>query len=88
MTWKLVLTKKALKDIEIIKKSNFKNRVKKLMEVLKKDPFAEYPSYEKLSFNLEGVFSRRINIQHRIVYQVFSEENTVKILRRWTHYDK
>lgn len=88
MTWKLVLTKRALKDIEIIKKSKLRNKVKKLMEILEKVPFTEYPSYEKLCFNLEGTFSRRINIKHRIVYQILPEENTVKILRMWTHYDE
>lgn len=58
------------------------------MEILENDPFTEYPSYEKLCFNLEGAFSRRINLQHRIVYQILPRENTVKILRMWTHYDE
>lgn len=59
-----------------------------MQRLLKNNPLAEYPSYEKLSFDLEGMFSRRVNIQHRIVYQIFPEENTVKVLHMWTHYDK
>lgn len=88
MTWKIVLTKSALKDLEVINRSKLKHKVVNLIEILKDDPFQNYPSYEKLSFNLKNTFSRRINLKHRLVYQVFSEEKTVKILRMWTHYDE
>lgn len=86
--YKIVYTKSALKDAELIKQSKFHNKVKKLIDILRNDPFTEYPGYEKLKFNLEGSFSRRINIQHRLVYQVYEEEKVVKILSMWTHYDE
>lgn len=86
--YKIVYTKSALKDVELIKKSKFQNKVKKLIDILRNDPFTEYPSYEKLRFNLEGSYSRRINIQHRLVYQVYEEEKIVKILSIWIHYDE
>jgi Txe/YoeB family toxin of toxin-antitoxin system len=58
-----------------------------LLEILKEDPFAEYPPYEKLVGKLSGAYSRRINIQHRLVYQVYEKEKIVKVIRMWTHYD-
>lgn len=86
--YKILYTKSALKDAGLIKQSKFQQKVKKLIDLLKIDPFTEYPSYEKLRFDLKGSYSRRINIQHRLVYQVYEEEKIVKIISMWTHYDK
>ncbi|MBO5247412.1 MAG: Txe/YoeB family addiction module toxin [Eubacterium sp.] len=94
--YKIVYTKQALKDLENLKKSGISNKAKVLVDVIKVNPYQKPPSYEKLVGNLNGILSRRINIQHRLVYQVYSEpvisdgveyEGTVKIIRMWTHYD-
>jgi len=84
---KLVFTKQAQKDAKKLSQSNFRNNAEKILELLKEDPFKAYPPYEKLLGELSGAFSRRINIQHRIVYQVYEKEKIVKVIRMWTHYD-
>ena len=86
-TYKLVYTKQAKKDAQKAASSGLKSKIEDLLEIIKEDPFEEYPPYEKLVGNLEGAYSRRINIQHRLVYQVYEKEKVVKIIRMWTHYD-
>ncbi|MDC7225955.1 MAG: Txe/YoeB family addiction module toxin [Spirochaetales bacterium] len=85
--YKLLFTKQAQKDARKLKSSNLKDKAEKVLEVLKNDPFSDYPPYEKLIGDLTGSFSRRINIQHRIVYQVLEDDKIVKVLRMWTHYE-
>ncbi len=87
MTWKIVYTKQALKDAKKIKKSGLEENTKKLLQILEENPFSNPPRYEKLVGDLEGAFSRRINIQHRLVYQVYKSSRTIKILKLWTHYE-
>ena len=86
--YKMVYTKSAAKDIPNLKSAHLDKNVKALIEVLKENPFKNPPPYEKLVGDLQGAFSRRINIKHRLVYQVFEDERTVKILSMWTHYEK
>jgi Txe/YoeB family toxin of toxin-antitoxin system len=85
--WEIVYTKQAIKDSKKIIESKLENRVKKLITILENDPFQAEPPYEKLIGDLSGAYSRRINIQHRLVYQIFLKEKTVRILRMWTHYE-
>lgn len=85
--YKLLFTKQAQKDARKLKSSNLKDKAEKVLEVLKNDPYCNYPPYEKLIGDLTGSFSRRINIQHRIVYQVLEDDKIVKVLRMWTHYE-
>ncbi len=85
--YKLVYTKQAKKDAKKAASSGLKTKIEELLEIIKENPFEEYPPYEKLVGNLEGAYSRRINIQHRLVYQVLEEEKIVKVIRMWTHYD-
>ena len=85
--YKLVYTKQAQKDAKKAASSGFKPKIENLLEIIKENPFEEYPPYEKLVGKLEGAYSRRINIQHRLVYQVLEEEKIVKVVRMWTHYD-
>lgn len=80
-------TKIALKDIEKLKAVGLSEKAKKLIEMIKLNPYATPPSYEKLVGDLAGAYSRRINIQHRLVYSVYEEEKTIKIIRMWTHYE-
>ena len=87
MSWELFYTKQAQKDAKKLASSNLRAQAERLLEILKKDPFANPPPFEKLLGDLEGAYSRRINIQHRLVYQVYSEKKAVKILRMWTHYE-
>ena len=82
-----VFTKQAMKDRRLIAQAGLEKRAKALLEVLQKDPFQNPPPYEKLVGDLNGFYSRRINIQHRLVYSVHREQKTVKILRLWTHYE-
>jgi Txe/YoeB family toxin of toxin-antitoxin system len=86
-SYKLVYTKQAKKDAKKAASSGLKSKIEDLLEIIKEDPFADYPPYEKLVGNLEGAYSRRINIQHRLVYQVYDKEKVVKVIRMWTHYD-
>ena len=85
--WNIVYTKHALKDALKIEHSGLKEKTKKLIDILRIDPYQNPPPYEKLIGDLSGAYSRRINIQHRLVYEVFEKENTVRILRMWTHYE-
>ncbi len=87
MTWKLVYTKQARKDAKRLSASHLRPKAKVLLEILATDPFQQPPTYEKLVGDLSGAYSRRINIQHRLVYQVLKEEMVVKVLRMWTHYE-
>ena len=88
MTWKLVYTNQAQKDAKKISHSGLKSKAQELLDILSKNPFGNPPPYEKLVGDLSGAYSRRINIQHRLVYQVYEDEHIVKIIRMWTHYDK
>lgn len=81
MSWNLVYTKQAQKDSKKLASSNLKDKAQALLDVIQTNPFQNPPPYEKLVGDLEGVYSRRINIQHRLVYEVIESENTVKILR-------
>lgn len=85
--YRIVYRKKVLKDIPKIKAIKLENKVKKLIEIIKQNPFQNPPPYEKLVGDLEGAYSRRINVQHRLVYQILEEEKTIKILSLWTHYE-
>jgi len=85
--YKVLFTKQAQKDVKKLSSSNLKKQAEEILEILKKDPFKDYPPYERLIGDLTGAFSRRINIQHRIVYQVYEKEKTVKVIRMWTHYE-
>lgn len=85
--YKLYFTKQASKDTKKVSANNLKPKVEKLLKLIKKEPFKNPPPYEKLVGDLEGAYSRRINIQHRLVYQVLEAEKAVKILRMWSHYE-
>ena len=87
VTYKLVYTKQAIKDTKKLQASNLDKRAKELLEIIKQNPFQTPPKYEKLVGDLNGAYSRRINIQHRLVYQVFEDIKTIKIIRLWTHYE-
>jgi len=84
--YKLIYTRQAQKDAKKLAQSGLKRNASKILEIIKEDPFQNPPSYEKLLGDLAGAYSRRINIQHRIVYQVYEKEKTVKVIRMWTHY--
>ena len=85
--YKILFTKQAQKDAKILKSSNLKSKAEEVLNILREEPFRDYPPYEKLIGDLTGSFSRRINIQHRIVYQVLEDDKIVKVLRMWTHYE-
>ena len=87
MTWTLLFTKQAKKDAKRIEQTDLREKVQRLLDILEVNPFQNPPPYEKLVGDLDGAFSRRINIQHRLVYQVLKDEQTVKVLRMWTHYE-
>lgn len=86
--YKIIYRKKAVKDIPKIKSNGLAGKVRNLIDVLRVNPFQNPPPYEKLVGDLQGAYSRRINIQHRLIYQVFEQEKTVKIISIWTHYEK
>ena len=86
MSWAVVYTKQAQKDARKIASSNLKLQAQRLLEILARNPFQNPPPYQKLIGDLAGAYSRRINIQHRLVYQIYETEYTVKIIRMWTHY--
>ena len=86
--YKIVYTKTATKDIPKLKTAHLDTKAKALIDVIRENPFQTPPSYEKLVGDLQGLNSRRINIQHRLVYQVLDEEKTVKIVSLWTHYER
>lgn len=85
--WQLYFTKQAEKDAKKLASAGLKEKTKELLEILKNNPYQTPPPYEKLVGDLAGAYSRRINIQHRLVYQVLETEYTIKVLRMWTHYD-
>jgi len=87
VSWALVYTKQAQKDAKKLAAAGLKEKAIRLLEVIAKDPFANPPPYEKLVGDLKGAYSRRINIQHRVVYQVLRSEKIVKVLRLWAHYE-
>ncbi len=87
MTWQVVFAKAAAKDAKKVAAAGFKSKVQTLIGILERDPFQIPPPYEKLVGDLSGAYSRRINIQHRLVYEVFIQERLVRILRMWTHYE-
>ncbi len=86
--YKIFYTKGALKDIDKLKACGLDKKAKKLIDIIKKDPYKNPPPYEKLIGDLKGAYSRRINIKHRLVYEVIEEEKAIKILALWTHYEK
>jgi toxin YoeB len=85
--WQVVFAKHALKDAKKLAAAGLKDKAQALIEILAADPFQNPPPYEKLVGDLEGACSRRINIQHRLVYEVFKKERTARVLRMWTHYE-
>lgn len=84
--YRIVLTKRALKDKELLKQAGLGRKAKALLDMMGQDPFQTPPGYEKLSGNLRGCYSRRISLKHRMVYEVYEEEKTIKILALWSHY--
>ena len=87
VTWNLAYSKFALKDAKKISAAGLREKAQALLDILEIDPFQNPPPYEKLVGDLRGAYSRRINIQHRLVYEVFRKEKTVRVLRMWTHYE-
>ncbi len=87
MSWELVYTKQAQKDAKKLSGSSLKNKAQELLKIIEKNPYQNPPPYEKLVGDLAGAYSRRINIQHRLVYQVLEVEHVVKVIRLWTHYE-
>ena len=87
MSYKVVFTKHAQKDAKKLSASGLRDNAEKLIAILKKNPWQTPPPYEKLLGNLAGAYSRRINIQHRLVYQVLPDDQIVKVLRMWSHYE-
>ena len=87
VTWNLVYSKFALKDAKKLSAAGLKDKAQALLDLLKIDPLKNPPPYEKLVGDLKGAYSRRINIQHRLVYEIFRKEKTVRVLRMWTHYE-
>lgn len=87
MSWHLVFTKQAQKDAKKIAQSGLKPAASRLLDILREDPYQNPPPFEKLLGDLSGAYSRRISIQHRLVYQVLDDIKTVKVIRMWTHYE-
>ena len=87
MTWNLVFSKYALKDAKKLSAAGLKEKAQALLKVLEINPLQNPPPYERLVGDLKGTYSRRINIQHRLVYEIFRKEMTVRVLRMWTHYE-
>jgi toxin YoeB len=87
VSWRLVFTKQAQKDAKKIAQSGLKPQVNRLLDLLRVDPYQNPPPYEKLVGDLSGAYSRRINIQHRLIYQILKDIHTVKVIRMWTHYE-
>ena len=86
--YEIVYTRTAAKDIPKLKAAHLDDKAKQLISILKQNPYQSPPSYEKLTGDLQGLYSRRINVQHRLVYEVREDAKTVKIVSLWTHYDK
>lgn len=87
MTWRLVFTKQAQKDAKKIASLGLRSKAETIIKILKENPYQVPPAYEKLVGDLTGAYSRRINIQHRMIYQVLNDEKVIKIIRMWTHYE-
>jgi Txe/YoeB family toxin of toxin-antitoxin system len=87
VTWNVAYSKFALKDAKKLSAAGLRDKAQALLDILELDPFQNPPPYEKLVGDLRGAYSRRINIQHRLVYDVFRKEKTVRVLRMWTHYE-
>ena len=87
VNWNIVYTKQAQKDAKKIASANLKDKTVELIEILRNNPYQSPPPYEKLVGDLTGAYSRRINIQHRLIYQILEEQKSVKIIRMWTHYE-
>ena len=87
MSWDVCFSKQAQRDAKKLAASGLKPKAQQLLDILREDPFQSPPPFEKLVGDLSGAYSRRINIQHRLVYQVLEEEHVVKVLRLWTHYE-
>ncbi len=85
--YKIVYTKEAIKDIQKLKSAHLDSKTKLLIEVIKENPYKTPPSYEKLLGNLQGLYSRRINVQHRLIYQIYEDEKIIKIVSMWSHYE-
>jgi len=85
--WKVVFTKQAQKDAKKLSTSGLKSKAEKIIELLEYNPYQTPPPYEKLVGDLAGACSRRLNIQHRVVYQIMNDEKNVKVIRMWTHYE-
>ena len=86
-TWQVVFTRQAQRDARKLAAGGLREKAEELLEILRTDPWQQPPRFEKLVGDLAGAYSRRINIQHRLVYQVLSKQRTVKVLRMWTHYE-
>jgi len=87
VSWKIVYAKHAQKDAQKLAASGLKGKAQELLEIIQANPFQNPPPYEKLVGDLSGAYSRRINIQHRLVYEILQEEKMVKVLRMWSHYE-
>ena len=87
MSWQIVYAKQAQKDAKKLASSGLKSRAEELLRLISVDPYQNPPSFEKLVGDLDGAYSRRINIQHRLVYEIFTAEKTVRVLRMWTQYE-
>lgn len=87
MKWRVVYTKQARKDAKKLAASGLKSKAQELLDILSEDPFRKTPPFEKLVGDLAGAYSRRINIQHRLIYQILEEQRIVKVLRLWSHYE-
>ncbi|WP_054029400.1 Txe/YoeB family addiction module toxin [Desulfatitalea tepidiphila] len=87
MNWRIVFVKQALKDAKKLSASGLRSKAEELIQILRENPYQTPPPYEKLVGDLTGADSRRINIQHRLIYQIIEDEKTVKIIRMWTHYE-
>lgn len=87
MIWRIVFTKQAQKDARKLADAGLKSKAEELLMIVQSNPFQSPPSFEKLVGDLAGAYSRRINIQHRLVYQILEDEQIVKIIRMWTHYE-
>lgn len=86
--YKIMYTKDAIKDIPKLKSAHLDKNTKTLIQIIKENPFKIPPPYEKLVGDLQGLYSRRINIKHRLVYEILEEDETIKIISMWTHYEK
>lgn len=87
MSWQIVFTKQAQKDAKKLSSTGLRSKAEQLLDILRENPFQAPPPFEKLIGDLSGAYSRRINIQHRLVYQIIDDKKVVKIIRMWTHYE-